>query len=58
MNKALFAPMNFLNPQIEALAKKKTKSLVRPNISCGIFQETEESNYKDDELDFIKRRVD
>ncbi len=34
--------MQFLNKEIEALTKKKkTKSLVRKQISCGIFQEVE-----------------
>jgi len=31
--------MEFLNKQIEALSKKKKSSLVRRQISCGIFQE-------------------
>jgi hypothetical protein len=32
----------FLNQEIEALTKrKKTKSLIKPEISCGIFQDTE-----------------
>jgi len=31
--------MQFLNKQIEALSKKKKPSLVRKQISCGIFQE-------------------
>ncbi len=34
--------MNYLSPQIEALAKKKIKKvapLVRKGFSCGIFQE-------------------
>lgn len=31
--------MEYLNQQIAALAKKKTTNLVRPQISCGIFQE-------------------
>jgi hypothetical protein len=32
--------MNYLNPEIEALYKSMdTKSLVRPTISCGIFQD-------------------
>jgi hypothetical protein len=33
--------MKYLTPEIEALSKKNatTKSLVRPNISCGIFQD-------------------
>jgi hypothetical protein len=34
--------MQFLNQEIEALTKrKKTKSLIKPEISCGIFQDTE-----------------
>ena len=32
--------MKFLTPEIEALAKNvNTKSLVRSNVSCGIFQD-------------------
>jgi hypothetical protein len=34
--------MNYLSPQIEALAKKRIKKdapLVRKGFSCGIFQE-------------------
>lgn len=32
--------MNFLSPEIEAWCKDiESKSLVRPNISCGIFQD-------------------
>ena len=31
--------MQYLNPQIAALAKKKSANLVRPQVSCGIFQE-------------------
>lgn len=34
--------MQFLNKQIEALAKrKKTQSLIKKQISCGIFQDME-----------------
>ena len=33
--------MKYLSPEIEALSKKyeETKSLARPNTSCGIFQD-------------------
>lgn len=33
--------MKYLSPEIEAMSKKfeKTKSLVRTNISCGVFQD-------------------
>ena len=32
--------MKFLTPEIEALSKNmQTKSLVRSNVSCGIFQD-------------------
>jgi hypothetical protein len=33
--------MKYLTPEIEALSKQHeiTKSLVRPNVSCGIFQD-------------------
>ena len=32
--------MKYLTPEIEALSKNtETKSLVRSNVSCGIFQE-------------------
>jgi hypothetical protein len=34
--------MQFLNPEIAALTKrKKTQSLIKPEISCGIFQDVE-----------------
>ncbi|WP_170218329.1 hypothetical protein [Flagellimonas lutaonensis] len=33
--------MQFLNKQIEALAKSPKKSLVKKQVSCGIFQEIE-----------------
>ncbi len=34
--------MQFLNKEIETLAKqKKTKSLIKKQISCGIFQDLE-----------------
>ena len=39
--------MNYLSPQIEALARKKIKKdapLVRKGFSCGIFQEYEAIN--------------
>ncbi|NNC49594.1 MAG: hypothetical protein HKO01_03565 [Flaviramulus sp.] len=33
-------PMKYLSPEIEALSRlKNTKSLVRSNVSCGIFQD-------------------
>ena len=36
--------MKFLTPEIEALSKgQHAKSLARPGISCGIFQDTEYS---------------
>lgn len=35
--------MEYLNKQIEALSKKKSRSLVRKQISCGLFQELEDS---------------
>lgn len=36
--------MNYLNPEIEALYKKMdATSLVRPTISCGIFQDCDYS---------------
>ncbi|MGX1930246.1 hypothetical protein [Flagellimonas sp. 2504JD4-2] len=36
--------MNFLNKEIETLVKnKKSKSLVKRQISCGIFQDLEDS---------------
>lgn len=33
--------MNYLSPEIEALSKQFeiTKSLARPSVSCGIFQD-------------------
>nr|WP_290855230.1 hypothetical protein [Flaviramulus sp.] len=32
--------MKYLSPEIEALSRlKNTKSLVRSNVSCGIFQD-------------------
>lgn len=35
--------MKYLSPEIEAMSKnlKKTKSLAKPGISCGIFQDIE-----------------
>lgn len=33
--------MEFLNPQIARLAKVKKTSLLRKQMSCGIFQEIE-----------------
>jgi len=34
--------MNYLTPEIEALSKElNNKSLIRPTISCGIFQDCE-----------------
>ncbi|WP_202903843.1 hypothetical protein [Neotamlana nanhaiensis] len=37
--------MKFLTPEIEALAKEDSKkSLVKPGVSCGIFQDTENKN--------------
>ncbi len=34
--------MQFLNKEIAALTKRKrTKSLIKPEISCGIFQDVE-----------------
>jgi len=36
--------MNYLTPEIEALSNSMTtKSLVRTNISCGIFQDCDYS---------------
>ncbi len=34
--------MNFLSPQIAAMAKKKKPSLIRKQVFCGIFQEIDE----------------
>jgi len=35
--------MQFLNKEIEALTKrKKSKSLINPELSCGIFQDVED----------------
>ncbi|MDF4203057.1 hypothetical protein PXD56_08830 [Maribacter sp. SA7] len=35
--------MQFLNPEIEALTKRKaTQSLVKKEISCGIFQDVKD----------------
>ena len=38
--------MEFLNPQIAKLAKAKKRSLVRKQISCGIFQDVPLSDLK------------
>jgi hypothetical protein len=40
--------MKYLSPEIEAMSKKfeKTKSLVRTNISCGIFQDLDYNEKK------------
>ncbi|MEM7485074.1 MAG: hypothetical protein AAF348_07680 [Bacteroidota bacterium] len=38
--------MQFLNKEIEALVKrKKSKSLVKKQISCGIFQDLEDDKH-------------
>ena len=38
--------MKYLTPEIEALSKNfETKSLVRPNVSCGIFQDCGDASY-------------
>ncbi len=35
--------MQFLNPEIEALTKRKTtRSLVKKEVSCGIFQDVKD----------------
>ncbi|MDT0607569.1 hypothetical protein [Croceitalea rosinachiae] len=36
--------MQFLNKQIEVLSKKKKPSLIRRQISCGIFQEVPQAS--------------
>ena len=42
--------MQYLNKEIEALTKrKKSISLVKNEISCGIFQDVEELPKKEDE---------
>tara|TARA_R110002049_G_scaffold45022_3_gene131621 strand:+ start:15382 stop:15537 length:156 start_codon:yes stop_codon:yes gene_type:complete len=40
--------MKYLSPEIEALSKKyeETKSLARPNTSCGIFQDCDYNEEK------------
>lgn len=39
--------MKYLTPDIEALSKRTSeKSLVRPNTSCGIFQDCDYSENK------------
>ncbi|BFP43271.1 hypothetical protein FGF1_41160 [Flavobacteriaceae bacterium GF1] len=38
--------MEFLNPQIAKLAKAKKRSLLRKQISCGIFQDVTPSDLK------------
>lgn len=36
--------MTYLSPEIEALEKHKdSRSLVRPTVSCGIFQDYEDN---------------
>ena len=39
--------MNYLTPEIEALSKNfdVSKSLVKINVSCGIFQDSSEDTY-------------
>ncbi|MBT8237799.1 MAG: hypothetical protein HKP24_04695 [Croceitalea sp.] len=37
--------MNYLNNHIEALSKKRKKSLVRKQIACGIFQDLEDLHH-------------
>ena len=38
--------MEFLNPQIAKLVKAKKRSLLRKQISCGIFQDVSPSDLK------------
>lgn len=48
-NPLRFDVMQYLNPNIERLVKSKKKSLLRKQISCGIFQEIMPTNDYSDE---------
>lgn len=48
--------MQFLNPEIEALTKRKSKqSLVNKQVSCGIFQDVKDIPVVDETV--ILRKV-
>lgn len=41
--------MQYLNPEIEALTKRKnTPGLIKQQISCGIFQDVEATSKKEE----------
>ncbi|WP_405414765.1 hypothetical protein [Maribacter sp. Asnod1-A12] len=41
--------MKFLNPEIEALTKRKaTQNLVKKEVSCGIFQDVKDIPFKEE----------
>ncbi len=51
--------LNYLTPGIEKLSKiKSEKSLAKPNVSCGIFQDCHDVNlkYTDKLLDFNRKK--
>jgi len=48
--------MNFLNAEIKRLTKDRKKSLVRKQISCGIFQELDADDLSTNLNDFEKPR--
>lgn len=55
--------MKYLTPEIEALSKGyNSKSLVRPNVSCGIFQDCDYNEarpklYHQGKIDTEKNKV-
>lgn len=49
--------MQYLNQQIAALAKKKKTSLVRAQVSCGIFQEIDTSVLNKEEEKLQERNL-
>ena len=50
--------MKYLTPEIEALSKEFeiTKSLARPNVSCGIFQDCDYSEKRPQFYDLIQKK--
>lgn len=51
--------MNYLTPEIAKLSRRKSnKSLAKPGVSCGIFQDCLDTNvtYTKKMLDFNRRK--
>ncbi len=47
--------MNFLSPEIKKLAGNNSKSLIKKSRSCGIFQDTEGSDYSSNSYSYSKQ---